>query len=202
MPVTDQQLRAIAFLASACRPIGCKAWDETGILANVTKVRDRSLGSVIIAAVQAAEDRNAVTPGVIPSAGPHWRTPDAAPVTSADKINPGEHCAGCGKAEHVCRARLESQRGMDPEDPRYDDHAFVTVAAARGMKRDGATVAQIAAAVKEQIAPTAEPDQRKTLDDLLPDQHDPRVEAARADLTATQRPPRALGDRPTSEETL
>lgn len=188
MPVTDQQLRAIAFLAAACRPHGSKAWDKAGILANITKVRDRSLGSVIIAAVQAAEDRNAVTPGVIPSAGPHWRTPDAAPVTEADRIDPGEHCAGCGKAEHVCRARLESQRGMDPDDPRYDDHTFVTVAAARGMKRDGETVAQIVQSVKAEVAPTPTIAEPTTLAGLAPADRNPHVADARAQIVTAALP--------------
>lgn len=132
MPATDQQLRAIAFLAAACRPTGCKGWDEGGIYANLTKVRDRSLSTLTIAAIQAAEDRNAATPGVIPSAGPHWRAPEAAPVPR--QTEPAHAmCVTCGKSKHA---------------PIVDDHEYVSVDAARGM---GLPNAEAAALTKQAL---------------------------------------------------
>lgn len=99
----DQELRAIAYLAARCRPIGCKQWDETGIFSNLKKVADRSLGSIAIAAIQAAEDRNAVTPGVIPTTGPHWRAPDAAAPRPV-KVTAAERCGECSKPRLTCEA--------------------------------------------------------------------------------------------------
>lgn len=144
MPADDQQLRAIAFLATSCRPHGARKWDESGIYAKLAEVRDRSLGSVIIAAIQAAEDRGAETPGVIPKPGPHWRTPESAPVTSADRVPADGHCATCGHTEAACRMRWAS------------DHEFVSVAQSRGLKR-GEDVIEIVDALKAELAPMREP---------------------------------------------
>lgn len=145
MPATDQQLRAIAFLAKDCRPHGARIWDEGGIYANLTKVRDRSLGSIIIAAVQAAEDRGAGTPGVIPTAGPHWRTPEAAVVTSADKAQASEHCATCGHTETACRIRWAG------------DHEFISVAASRAQRHTPEVLKEIHEAIAADIKPMREP---------------------------------------------
>lgn len=155
MPATDQQLRAIAFLAVTCRPHGARTWDEAGVFANLAKVRDRSLGSITIAAIQAAEDRNADTPGVISKPGPHWRTPQAAPTTAADKTDPSAHCATCGHTETACRMRWAG------------DHEYMPVARARGRKSDPDRARQIVEALKAEVQPiaavteaepTAEPD--------------------------------------------
>lgn len=100
MTVNDQQARAIAFLAAAARPIGARRWDEAGIVANVLKVRDRALSTVVIATMQAAEDRNAVSPGVIPTAGPHWRTPESSPRVEVDRVDPADLCHACEKKQH------------------------------------------------------------------------------------------------------
>lgn len=145
MPATDQQLRAIAYLVKDCRPHGARVWHEDGIYANLAKVRDRSLGSIVIAAIQAAEDRNAATPGVIPTPGPHWRTPEAAVVTPADKVAPSEHCTTCGHTESACRMRWAG------------DHEFVSVARARGLKRTPDAAADIHEALREELKPMNEP---------------------------------------------
>ncbi len=112
MPVTDQQARALAFLAAAARPHGASRWDEAGIVANILKVRDRSLAGVAIAVRQAAEDRKAMSPGVIPSEGPHWRDPGQAPAkTEPNTFDPASCC-------DVCSVRMDAHRA--------DDHAFVS----------------------------------------------------------------------------
>ena len=145
MPATDQQLRAIAFLVAACRPYGCKPWDESGIYSNLAKVRDRSLPALVIAAVQAAEDRNAATPGVIPSAGPHWRAPEAAPVPR--QTEPAHAmCATCGEVETICRARWAG------------DHDYLAVERTRGSRSDEERerTRRMAEAVKCEIQHAAE----------------------------------------------
>lgn len=98
MPVTEQQARALAFLACAIRPHGAPRWDEGGVFANVMKVADRSLATVALAVVQAAEDRNAATPGVIAAAGPHWRPPEAAPPRETRTWTAAGFCHVCGQS--------------------------------------------------------------------------------------------------------
>lgn len=105
MPVTEQQARAIAFLAAAARPHGASKWDEAGVYANVMKVADRSLASVVIGAMQAAEDRGAHSPGVIPTAGPHWRDPGSAPAPRSP-FDPAVTCGICGLSEPLCRRNV------------------------------------------------------------------------------------------------
>jgi hypothetical protein len=116
MPVTDQQARAIAFLACAVRPHGASKWDEAGVLANVLKVRDRSLSSVVIATMQAAEDRNANSPGVLPTAGPHWRNPESAPRPPLNTWEADLICTTCSRPEASCKAIRHAD----------DDHPFVS----------------------------------------------------------------------------
>ena len=104
MPVTDQQARAIAFLAASVRPHGASRWDEGGIYANVMKVADRQLSTVVIAVMQAAEDRGALSPGVIPTTGPHWRDPGSAPKPATRPWSAAEFCHVCGQAVDAHRA--------------------------------------------------------------------------------------------------
>lgn len=168
MPATDQQLRAIAYLVAACRPHGCKQWDEAGIYANLAKVRDRSLASITIAAIQAAEDRNAATPGVIAAPGPHWRAPEAAP-TPRQTEDPGLACATCGEFRDVCRTRWT------------DDHEYVPVAKTRGERTDDyrERTKRMSDAVKDEIQPTTTPD-TTTADRVTPGAGRERLEEASA----------------------
>lgn len=120
MSVSEQQARAIAFLAAAARPHGARRWDEAGIYANIMKVADRSLATVTIAVMQAAEDRNAQSPGVIPTAGPHWRAPEQAPAEVRElrpRYDPRKVC-------HVC---------AQPTHQSASDHAFLSIEAARAV---------------------------------------------------------------------
>lgn len=124
MSVSEQQARAIAFLAAAARPHGARRWDEAGIYANIMKVADRSLATVTIAVMQAAEDRNAQSPGVIPTTGPHWRAPEHAPAEVRElrpRYDPRKVCNVCGLAPQF------------HETPPIDDHAFLSIEAARAV---------------------------------------------------------------------
>jgi hypothetical protein len=103
--VTREQAEMLTELVIACRPHGAARWDRPGVFAAIGKVKGRSLASVIVAAIQAAEDRNAETPGVIASAGPHWRAPvpgdrPAFMPPKADEMCPlhggyRDNCPGC-----------------------------------------------------------------------------------------------------------
>lgn len=121
MTVTEQQARALTFLAASVRPTGASRWDEAGIYANIMKVADRSLAAVTIAVIQAAEDRNAQSPGVIPTTGPHWRNPETAPTPTRTPYDPANTCHICGKTKTRCVAF----RGRD--------HEFLAVDRARSI---------------------------------------------------------------------
>lgn len=88
MSVTDDQARAITYLAAACRPKGAPRWDERGIFQNVMKIADRSLPMVIEHVIRHATDAKARTPGVI--AGSF--TPPAPPPETSRNPRRGEDC--------------------------------------------------------------------------------------------------------------
>jgi hypothetical protein len=148
MPVTEQQARAIAFLAVAARPTGASRWDEAGVYANIIKVADRSLGSVVIATMQAAEDRNAHSPGVLPTAGPHWRNPESAPPKPLNVWDHDTICTTCSRPEAQCKAVRHAD----------DDHEFVSRAhAAQAAARPAEAVARIVTDLREQKATVPPP---------------------------------------------
>lgn len=144
MPATDQQLRAIAFLAKDCRPHGATLWDEPGIFENAARIRHWNLRELTIEVVSAAADRSAKTPGVIGKPGPH-RHLDTTEPTTADKVPPADHCATCGHTETACRIRWAG------------DHEFVTVAQARAHKRTPDAAADIHEALAAEVKPMREP---------------------------------------------
>jgi hypothetical protein len=74
MTLSREQAQALTRLVHLLRP----AWNEEGIYAAVARVKERDAYDVALAAIRAAADKNANTPGVIPSPGPHWN--EAAPV--------------------------------------------------------------------------------------------------------------------------
>jgi phage tail protein X len=171
MTIDDQELRAISWLACRARPVGARRWDEAKVFTEAAKVRERSLSAVALAVLRAAADRNAERPEVISSAGSHWGdtivpgafVPRAAPT--------GTRCTVCGKAAHTG----------------HEDHPFTLPA----EKPDPETVAAKVAALKAELAPTAGPTARRTLEDMAaanPDLH-ARVEAVRAANPGLAAPP-------------
>ena len=71
MTLTATQGRALVQLIAALR----RDWQPAGIEAAIRKATaDGATGpDVCVAAVRAAVDRDARTPGVIPAPGPHWQ---------------------------------------------------------------------------------------------------------------------------------
>lgn len=116
MPVTDQQARALAFLAAAVRPYRAPTWDEAGIVANIAKVRDRDLALVAMAVIRAAADPALKSPGVIPTNGPHWTEKLTEPKWQPEVLTPAERCSVCSQREDRCRA-------LAAKDP--DPHEFL-----------------------------------------------------------------------------
>ena len=161
MTVTDQEIRAIAFLAKACRPTGAARWDEAGIVAAIAKVRDRQLATVAMAVIRAASDRDVESPGVIPSNGSHWAESAAVASYIPNVIPPAERCGICNKARQKCQT-----------DPRHadDDHVF------DDGRRNEFDLPRVVADLKAQVVPVAPPTAPKTLDEVCAD---PKVQAVR-----------------------
>lgn len=139
----DNALRAIAYVAVRCRPHGAQRWDVDGVVAALRACPTRSLGSLTIAAIQAAEDRGALTPGVIPKPGPHWRDPETAPPPT-ERPSRGPFCGTCGRAEDAHTAR---------------DHTFERPGRPGQRPDTSALAAQVRAALATVAAPLARPEQ-------------------------------------------
>lgn len=110
MPVTDQDARALAYLAARMRPHGARRWDEAGIVAAIGKVKHLALADVALAVARAADDRSLETPapiGNVRSSCWRERNPDR-PAEHKPYVR--EHTCGiCGFPETECRARWSEE---------------------------------------------------------------------------------------------
>lgn len=102
MPMTEQDARALAYLAGRLREetYGANKWDAPGIWAEVSPLVGQNLAVSIERVTRHAADPEAKTPGAIrrpytpgPPAPTHVR--DVAPV--------GSRCTTCGRTERDCR---------------------------------------------------------------------------------------------------
>lgn len=105
--MTKNQAQHLAAIVAETRP----DWDQRGIVAALAKVRERDLADTCWAAIRAAENRTAQTPGFIPVDGDHWRpttrTDTPRPPTRDEECrdHPGwfaTNCAGC-RADALAR---------------------------------------------------------------------------------------------------
>ena len=112
MPITDQQIRALAFLAAAARPHGARRWDEPGIAAAITRVRHLHLPDVALAVIRAADDRTLDTPGAIanPTASCWRERATDRPFTVGPRVEPQDRCS-------VCSQPLVGHHPTDGHDP-------------------------------------------------------------------------------------
>jgi hypothetical protein len=142
MTVTKDQAQMLTTLAIACRPHRAPTWDPAGVMAAISAVRDRSLAEVILAVIRAASDRDAQTPGVIPSNGTHWQEQLKPPPFQPSTWDPAAVCTTCSRQEAQCR----SVRHGD------DKHPFVSRAVnAQQTERPAEAVALIVAELKERL---------------------------------------------------
>jgi len=101
MPLTDQDIRALVHLATACRPNGAPRWDEAGIYASIAKVRNLHLADVALAVIRAADDAGAKTPGVIANtSAPNWQERSAPRPRPLDPYDANRFCHVCGRSDH------------------------------------------------------------------------------------------------------
>lgn len=100
MPLTDQDIRAITYLAARCRAADAPRWDEAGIFAAIAKVRHLNITDVVMAAIQGADDEKAITPGVISNtSSPNWQVRPVRPQPIAP-YDPATACDVCAQPEH------------------------------------------------------------------------------------------------------
>lgn len=118
MPVSDQEQRAIVFLAAQIRSqlTGGKAWDDHGIAAAVARVRHLHLADVAQAALAAADEPDLDTPAAIGNTrAPCWSTRKTDRPSTPDPFDRGTTCATCSLPEHRCRSTWS------------EDHDFVSI---------------------------------------------------------------------------
>lgn len=119
MPLTDQDIRALTFLAGRCRPPGAPRWDEAGIAAAIAKVCHLHLADVALATIRAADDPHAKTPGVIANpAAPNWRERGVDRPTVHAPFDRHTFCGTCGQPEPRCRAHPRPDHDFETTEQR------------------------------------------------------------------------------------
>jgi hypothetical protein len=140
MPATDQDLRALSYLARRLRDEthGCRQWDEAGTF---TCFKDALAGQNLLISIQRvighATDPDAQTPGAI-------KRPFVPEATKSaiehDPFDERDTCAICYERRPRCR-ELASRSD--------DEHAFIAVDRNRSLASSPAPKA-----LREAIAPT------------------------------------------------
>lgn len=132
------------------------------------RIAERPRRDVCVALAWVACESGTANPYRVLESGPWWRAAAVEGVAkSLNKIPADRRCSTCSLDQQRCRQLWTG------------DHEF---APDFREKRDGETVHQIVTAVRAEVAPTVAPPERKSLDDLLPEQGDPRAEEARAEI--------------------
>lgn len=139
MPLTDQEIRALTYLAERCRPHGAPHWDATGIFAAIAKVRQMNLADVALSVIRAADDEHAKTPAVIANTrAPNWQERrDAGDRPQPRSYDLGAYCGVCDLPERDTRARHGEDHDWQPPAPKgsdnkpYIDQARAAIKAAR-----------------------------------------------------------------------
>ena len=142
MPLTDDDIRLLAWQARRARPHGAPRWDEPGIAAALTKVRHLDLAEVMMATARAARDRDLDTPAAIGNtAAPCWIERPIERWTP-DKTIASERCGECSHPRHD---------GQCPRCPAIDTHDFTPDFAGPGLPADAA--ARTKQALRAEIRP-------------------------------------------------
>lgn len=181
MSVNEQQARALAFLATSCRPHGASRWDEAGVLAAIAKVKHLALADVMLAVARAADDRELKTPGAIGNTtAPCWRERDSNRPAPREPFDPDLFCGICNR----------------PGDGRHpDDHDFESTTRDRiaATKVDGDRLASRLQAMRESIGDAKAEREPEPSPEPLPS--NPRVGELRAAIRDEQPAPHLSPDR-------
>ena len=109
MTITEQQVRAVAYLLHEIRP----DWGFTSLTSLINKHTDAlDLGSLLIAATTKAMERTCQTPAPIFHPGTHW------PAAARAHLPKPEPCPDhIGEAAHSCRCCIaDTKAGIRPAD--------------------------------------------------------------------------------------
>lgn len=115
MPIDDQELRAIAFLALRVRRAtpGAGPWDEDGLITNLRKIANRNLHLTIEHVLRHAADSAAKSPGVLVGRF----TPEAPKTERAHPPKRNEQCPRCGGRLPDCACTLEDRAVEYDDEP-------------------------------------------------------------------------------------
>lgn len=124
MTITDQQVRAVAYLLHEIRP----DWGITSLTSLINKHADAlDLGSLLIAATTKAMEQTCVTPAPIFIPGPHW------PAKAKALLPKAEPCPDhIGESSHNCRCCAADQKA----EP-HNHHEAVSEEAASVVPKEG-----------------------------------------------------------------
>lgn len=87
MKITEVQAQALATFVTRIRP----EWRHVGVMAAIERARDTAdVHDLACALIRLAEDQTVLTPGLLPSPGPHWLKPDGAKAPRR-----GDHTMRC-----------------------------------------------------------------------------------------------------------
>lgn len=138
MPIQDDELRAIHFLATRIRraTAGAGPWDEHGLMVNLRKVQNRNLHMTTESVLRHAADPKAKSPGVIvaaftPPPPSNEGTPHPPKKADECRLHPGQYASTCA----TCITE-PTRAYHDDEDP-PPMTATQALAAARAAARGG-----------------------------------------------------------------
>ncbi|HEY9352594.1 MAG TPA: hypothetical protein VIP28_05060 [Nocardioides sp.] len=147
MPVTDQDARALAYLAARMRPHGARRWDEAGIIAAIGKVKHIALADVALAVVRAADDRTLETPAPIGNLrSTCWRERNANRPAEHKPYVREDTCGTCSLPESECRLRWE------------DDHEFERMGSIQQLPKEEAV--EVVTELKNHVQPLGQRPER------------------------------------------
>lgn len=119
MPLSDQDIRALTYLAGRCRPPHAPRWDEAGIAAAIAKVRHLHLADVALATIRAADDASARNPGVIANTqSPNWRERGTSRPAPREPYDRTSFCGTCGQPESRCTANPHNDHDFETTEQR------------------------------------------------------------------------------------
>lgn len=122
MRITEVQAQALATFVTRIRP----EWRHPGVMAAIEKAQPTAdVHDLACALIRLAEDKSVLTPGLLPSPGPHWTKPDGAKAPRR-----GDHSMRC--PEHDERLPCATcKAGIGPPPAEDWDHIQKALEAAK-----------------------------------------------------------------------
>lgn len=152
--MNEHEAQRIAAAMHQLRP----DWPAASVMTLIRKsLLDRPRRDVTVALSWVACEERSHTPARVLETGPWWKAAGIEGATSKrEQPGPGERCSICSEAQPKCRAVWS------------DDHEVESAATAAKRKADASpeSVTNAIAALKTDLPPTREPEQRKGLEDL------------------------------------